>query len=275
MTVSFCVNKNYAHRYIETDFKIKMTRIIGLSGKGGTGKTTFTALILKGLIDRGEKDILVIDADPNECLADVLDVKEYTRLSDMIKSYEGKTINPVDFEMKFKSMLMENEQDNFDFIVMGRGEGKGCYCLINNLLKNSFEKSVLEGGFAYNHVIMDCEAGIEHISRKTSSSIKDLIIITDASKMGLETIQRVKDVTDEVEAEVENFYVIANKVQAEKISGRIAGKAKELGMTYLGNIPLDPVIEEYNFEGKSLLELPSDSKALKKVGEMLDTILSN
>ena len=177
--------------------------------------------------------------------------------------------------MQFKSMLMENEQDNFDFIVMGRGEGKGCYCLINNLLKNSFEKSVLEGGFAFNHVIMDCEAGIEHIARRTSSSIKDLIIITDASKMGLETIQRVKKVTDEVDTEVENFYVIANKVQDGKISKKIADKAEELGMTYLGNLPLDPLVEEYNFEGKSLLNLPSDSMALKKVGEMLDTILSN
>ncbi|MFQ5888395.1 MAG: AAA family ATPase, partial [Candidatus Hydrothermarchaeales archaeon] len=220
----FCVNKNYAHCYIEIDVKIKMTRIIGLSGKGGTGKTTFTALILKSLIDKGEKNILIIDADPNECLADVLGVKEYTRLSDMIKSYEGKTINPIDFEMKFKSMLMENEQDNFDLIVMGRGEGKGCYCLINNLLKNSFEKSVLEEGFAYNYVLMDCEAGIEHISRKTSSSIKDLIIITDASKMGLETVQRVNDVTNEVETEIENFYVIANKVQGERISGKIGEK---------------------------------------------------
>ncbi len=248
---------------------------MGLSGKGGTGKTTFTALILKSLIDRGEKDLLIIDADPNECLADVLEVSEYTRLSDMIKSYEGKTINPMDFEMKFKSMLLENEQDNFDFIVMGRGDGKGCYCLINNLLKNSFEKSVLGGGFAFNYVIMDCEAGIEHISRKTSSSIKDLLIITDASKMGLETVQRVKDVIEEVDAEIENFYVIANKVQDERISKKIGKKAEELGMVYLGNIPLDPIVEEYNFEGKSLLNLPSTSPALKKVGEMLDTILKN
>ncbi len=252
-----------------------MTRIIGLAGKGGTGKTTTTALILKALIDRGETDILIMDADPNECLADVLEVEEYTRLSDMVNSYAGKTINPTDFEMQFKSMLLENEQENFDFIVMGRGDGKGCYCLINNLLKNSFEKSVLGGGFAYNHVIMDCEAGIEHISRKTSSSIKDLIIITNASKMGLETIQRVKNVSDEVDATVENFYVIANKVQDEKISDRIADKAKELGMTYLGNVPFDPSVEEYNFEGKTLLKLPPDSKALTTVGKMLDTILSN
>ncbi|MFQ6136498.1 MAG: P-loop NTPase [Candidatus Hydrothermarchaeales archaeon] len=251
-----------------------MTRIMGFSGKGGTGKTTVTALVLKSLVERGEKEILVIDADPNECLAEVLGVDEFERLSDMVKSYEGKTINPVDFEMKFKSMLLENEQDNYDLIVMGRGEGKGCYCLINNLLKNSFEKSVLEGGFAYNYVLMDCEAGIEHISRKTSSSIKDLIIVTDASKMGLDTVQRVKEVSDEVETEVENFYVVANMVQGEKICRKIEERSAELGMTYLGNLPHDPLVEEYNFEGKSLLELPKNSRVLDKIDEMLETVLN-
>ncbi|MFQ5711714.1 MAG: AAA family ATPase [Candidatus Geothermarchaeales archaeon] len=249
-----------------------MVRAIGFLGKGGTGKTTLTALFLRCLIEDNREGILAIDADPNECLPNVLGVRRYVRLSDIVKTFEGKSINPEQFEDRFREMLLRNEQDGYDLIVMGRGETRGCYCYINLLLKSSFERNVLKGPYSYDYVLMDCEAGIEHISRTTSTSIDAAVVVTDSSKMGLDTIERIKNVSNEVESDVKSFYVVANRVQSEKVLSMIEEKARKLGMVYLGNIPYDPLLEEFNFEGRSLLELPIDSKAYRESGNMLEGI---
>jgi CO dehydrogenase maturation factor len=250
-----------------------MQRTIGFCGKGGTGKTTLTALFLKNLLERGEEEILVVDADPNECLAGVLGVKHCVRISDVVGKYEGKPVNFVQFDEDFKALMMLNEQEGYDIIVMGRGESGKCYCMINNLLRSCFERNILTGEYAHNYVLMDCEAGLEHVSRRVTSMISDLIIVTDFSKMGLDTIRRISDVSYEVESEVKNFYVATNRVQNEEIAMRVEEEAERLGMIYLGNIPHCPLVEEFNSVGKNLLSLPSDSKAYKKVSEMLETIL--
>ena len=252
-----------------------MTKIIGFSGKGGTGKTTIGALFLKALISKGEKGILLIDSDPNECLPSVLGIEDYISISDVLKKYEGQTMNPAKFGEDFKTMLLMNEQEDYDILVMGRGESEGCYCLINHLLKSSFENNVLTGGYSYDYVLMDCEAGIEHISRKTSTSIDDLVIITDASKMGLDTIKRIKDVSAEVKSEVKNYYVVGNRLRSPKAEEQITKVAEELGMKYLGSIPYDPIIEEFNFGEATLLKVPDDAPAYVKAKEILDRVLSN
>lgn len=251
-----------------------MTRIIGFAGKGGTGKTTLSVLFLKALIEQGRNSILVIDSDPNECLPGVLGVKEYIRISDVLRKYEGKTMNPGSFSQDFQTMLLQNEQENFDLIVMGRGESEGCYCLINHLLRSSFESNVLGGVYSYDYILMDCEAGLEHISRKTSTSMDDLVIVTDASKMGMETIRHIKQVSMEVKSEVKHYFVAGNRVRSNVVEEQIAGIASELGMHYLGSIPYDPVIEEYNLGDESLLKVPRSSKAYGIAREMLDKVLA-
>ncbi len=248
-------------------------KIIGFSGKGGTGKTTLAALFLKALMGKG-KEVLVIDSDPNECLPSVLGARLFTRLSDIVRGYEGKTINPNQFSQDFNSMLMMNEQEGYDLIVMGRGESEGCYCLVNHLLKSSFERNVLANGPSFDYILMDCEAGIEHISRKTSSSINDLVVVTDASMMGVATMDRIKRVSVEVRSDVKRFHVVANKVQSAEMAAVIKEKAKALDMNYLGNIPRDPEIEEYNSLGKPLLEIPENSLAYSKAKEMLGRIIA-
>ncbi|MFQ5815922.1 MAG: P-loop NTPase [Candidatus Hydrothermarchaeaceae archaeon] len=248
-------------------------KIIGFSGKGGTGKTTLAALFLKALMDE-KREILVIDSDPNECLPTVLGAEQFTRLSDVIKGYEGKTMNPNQFSQDFNSMLMMNEQDGYDLLVMGRGESEGCYCIINHLLKSSFEHNVLANGPHFDYILMDCEAGIEHISRKTSSSIHDLIVVTDGSKMGIATMDRIKQVSMETKSEVERFHVVANRVEYGEMTAAIEESAKALGMNYLGNIPRDTTIEEYNFLGRPLLELPDSSLAYNKAKELIGRIIA-
>jgi|TARA_B100001971_G_C18239510_1_gene569755 CO dehydrogenase maturation factor len=252
-----------------------MAKIIGFSGKGGTGKTTIGALFLKGLISYGEKGILLIDSDPNECLPAVLGIKDFVSISDVLKDYKGHTMNPVKFSEDFKSMLLMNEQEKYDILVMGRGESEGCYCLINHLLKSSFENNVLTGGFSYGYVLMDCEAGIEHISRKTSTAIDDLIIITDASKMGIDTIKRIKDVSSEVDSEVKNYYVVGNRIINQDIDERITKLSEELDMEYLGSIPYDPIVEDFNFGEESILTIPDSAPAYLKSKEILSKIISN
>ncbi|MEE8167366.1 MAG: AAA family ATPase [Candidatus Hydrothermarchaeales archaeon] len=249
-------------------------KIIGFSGKGGTGKTTLTVLFLKALMNMNNKEILLIDSDPNECLPSVLGIDQFMRLSDVVKGYEGKTIDPAQFSQDFNSMLLMNEQDGFDLMVMGRGESEGCYCIINHLLKSSFEQNVLSGGPSYDYILMDCEAGIEHISRKTSSAIHDLVVVTDASMMGIRTMERIKKVSNEVKSSVKRFHVAANKIQNPEMSSNIEEKASQLDMHYLGSIPYDPVIEEYNFLGKPLLGLPEDSLAYLEAKKMVDSILA-
>jgi CO dehydrogenase maturation factor len=252
-----------------------VTAIIGFAGKGGVGKTSLGALFLKGLIDGKKKVVLAIDSDPNESLPVVLGIQKYLRLSDVVRTYEGKTMDPEKFSDDFATMLMENEQEGYDILVMGRGESEGCYCLVNHMLRSAFDRNVLKQENAYDCVLMDCEAGIEHISRKTSTCLDSLIIVSDSSKSSLDTIRRILEVSKEVKSEVRNFYVVGNKVQSPEIAARIRTVAEENGMEYLGEIPYDPILEEYNFEGKSLLELPEDSAAYRAASRMLDRILGN
>jgi len=248
-------------------------KIIGFSGKGGVGKTTIAALFLKALMDE-KNEVLVIDSDPNECLPTVLGADGFTRLSDVIKGYEGKTMDPNKFSQDFNSMILMNEQDGYDLLVMGRGESEGCYCIINHLLKSSFERNILADGPSFDYILMDCEAGIEHISRKTSSSIHDLVVVTDGSKMGMATMDRIKQVSNEVKGGVQRFHVIANRVDDGEMAKAVADRAKKLGMNYLGNISRDSMIEEYNFRGEPLLELPDSSSTYIKIKEMIGLINS-
>ncbi len=245
-------------------------RVIGFAGKGGTGKTTLAALFLKAL--KTDSEVLVIDSDPNECLPSALGAREFLRLSDVVARYEGKTIDPAKFAQEFGSMLLMNEQNGYDLLVMGKGESEGCYCIINHMLKNSFEENILKGAPIYDYILLDCEAGIEHISRKTSTSIHDLVAVTDTSRMGLDTLGRIKEVSRAVKSEVKRFHVVANKVSSPETAKTVEERAQQLGMNYLGSIPSDPLVEEYNFRGKPLLGLPDDSKAYLAIRAMIERI---
>lgn len=250
-----------------------MTKTIGFAGKGGVGKTSIAALFLKYLLEKlPRKRLLVIDSDPNECMPQAIGAKGYRRLSDVVARHKGSSVNLEQFNQEFATLLLESEQSGYDFLVMGRGEGEGCYCLINNFLKNVYERNIKLARDPYDYILMDCEAGLEHIARRTSAGIDDLIIVTDSSKMSIDTISNIKGVSMEARSGVKNFYVIANKT-SEELTGKIKEKAEKLGMHYLGSIPYDPLLEQFNANGKSLLELPQDSIAYKKIEEMVKRVI--
>jgi CO dehydrogenase maturation factor len=250
-------------------------RIIGFVGKGGTGKTTLTALFLRELLRRKKGNLLVVDSDPNECLASLLGSGEMPRVSDMLKSYKlqrdrSPELTGLDiFKGLFDTLLMEGERDGYDMIVMGRGEGEGCYCAVNDLLKAVFNKTAESG--QYEYLLMDCEAGLEHISRKTSGDIDDAIILTDASKTSLDTLGRIKEVALEVGLGIDNYYVVANRTRPEMVD-KIKERAESLGFKYVGAIPEDVDLSEMAYQGKTVFDLPEDSPAARAIIDIVDKI---
>ncbi|MEM2210202.1 MAG: AAA family ATPase [Nitrososphaerales archaeon] len=238
---------------------------ISISGKGGSGKTTLTALLLKVLLQNNGRSILVIDADPATNLPDTLGLK--------VEKTVGTVTNELRKQMDkdalslgvSKERLLETwvynilvETPNFDFLAMGRSEGEGCYCYINSVLTRILD--IIADN--YDIVLMDMEAGLEHLSRRTAKDVDILIIVTDPSKMGFETAKRIRELVDEVHIKIKNAYLIGNQF-TDSMEGLLMNKAKEINVEYGGFIPMDPNIHQYNLEGKSLLNLPLDSLAVK------------
>jgi CO dehydrogenase maturation factor len=152
------------------------------------------------------------------------------------------------------------ELPGYDLLVMGRPEGAGCYCYVNNLLRGIMNKLVGN----YDVLIIDAEAGLEHFSRKIFRQINDLIVVTDGSRRGLGTAERIRELVEELETDVDHIYVIANKV-TDSTRETISSTAAELGLELIGMVPLDEMIVQRDLAGQSLMELPEDSPAVKEI----------
>ena len=249
--------------------------VIAVSGKGGVGKTTTTALMTKILSEsQPEKSILVIDANPDSNLPEVLGVPVKRTVAlvtdDMRKSMEKSAIPPT----MTKEDILETrvfeilcESPNFDLLVMGRSEGEGCYCPINAFLARIIDR--LSGN--YDFTLMDMEAGLEHLSRRTDRDVDIMIVVTDPSSMGLQTAKRVKEVAKEVHIQFKKWYLIGNRFKPE-MEQMVKEEAKKLGYEFAGIIPPDDNIFTFNFTGKPLLALPAESQALSAVKEILARI---
>jgi CO dehydrogenase maturation factor len=244
---------------------------IALAGKGGTGKTTVAGLLIKYLVKTGKTPVLAVDADSNANLNEVCGL-EVTDTLGNAREEMRKGIVPsgmtkdIFIEMKLQQAVVED--DGFDLIVMGQPEGQGCYCAANTLLTSFLEK--LTGNYPY--IVMDNEAGMEHISRLTTSNVDVLLTISDTSRRGLQAAIRINDLAKNLNIGVSKSYLIINQTK-EAPSDIVLNIIKEKGMKLIGTIPEDPTVYEYDLNGRPTIELPEDNTAVMAAYEMFDKII--
>jgi CO dehydrogenase maturation factor len=243
---------------------------IGLAGKGGTGKTTLAGLLIRYLLERGKVPVLAVDADSNSNLNEVLGMEVRETLGDareeMKKGVATGMTKDVFMEMKLEQAVVEAE--GFDLIVMGRPEGAGCYCAANTLLTNSLDRLVKN----YAYVVMDNEAGMEHISRLTTNNVDLLIVVSDPTRRGIQAASRIYQLTDSLGIKVEKKCFVVNQAK-EGQEEEIRKREKEFNLESLGIIPEDPLVQQFDLEGKPTTELNEDSAALRAAFAFFDKIL--
>ena len=259
-----------------------MRKIISFSGKGGVGKSTLLVLMLKYLLEKFKDiNILVIDADPDANIGDLIgkEIHFENTIGGKMAEFKHKIqkrLIPLDVS---KDQIVESEvfdalieMDKFDILEMGRGEGSGCYCSINNYLKRIID--VLAKN--YEVVLIDAPAGLEFFSRKTGQNVTDLVIVSDASKMGIHTMKRILEVTKEVELKFENIWIVGNRFPENSIRDILEKQVADIGKEYvklLGFIGNSDEISKINIIGENLLDLSNESKPYKTVKGLFAKII--
>lgn len=218
--------------------------------------------------------MLIVDADPARNLPEVLGVKigkTVGEVTDELKKRigEGRIPPMVSKEGMLEAWVFETlvETDHFDLLAMGRSEGEGCYCYVNSVLTKILD--TLTSNYIYT--LMDMEAGLEHLSRRTDQNVDTMLVTTDPSKMGLETARRIKELTKEVHIDVARLYLVGNQFSPE-IEPLLKESAQKIGLEVAGTIPADPLIASYNLMGKPLLELPEDAPSYRAAIKIAEKI---
>jgi len=250
-----------------------LTFSIATAGKGGTGKTSIASLIIRHLKKKGAGPVLAVDADPNANLGDSLGLGTKKTIGSIIGLFHEEKINippgmTKESYLKYKFNEAIVESKGLDLLSMGRGEGLECYCYPNLVLRE-FITTLAEN---YAYIVMDCEAGMEHLSRRTTEDINELLIISDHSVKGVRTIAQIRDLVAELKLTVKRQSAIINFVPA-KLDPLITEELARLGIEPLATIPLDEQVYDYDLNLKPLLDLPDTSKAVTAVDELMAKIL--
>ncbi|MBI2331919.1 MAG: AAA family ATPase [Chloroflexi bacterium] len=261
-----------------------MTTTIALAGKGGVGKTTVAGMIIKYLAQNQTGSILAIDADPSSNLNMVLgldlewtvgDIREdmleqvktsLTNGGAAMGTMPGGTSKRDYLEYHVRSSLSEGSR--FDLIAMGRGEGQGCYCAVNHNLRE-----VIDGlSRHYAYVVIDNEAGMEHLARRTTRDVQQLLIVSDPTQRGLIAAQRIADMRKELDINIENAFLMINRMKGD-MPAELKTFVEKMDVPLLGTIPADDNLSLFEFSGKPLVDLGDDSPVYQSVAGMLKKIL--
>ena len=245
---------------------------IALAGKGGTGKTTMAGMLIKYLLKKNKTPILAVDADCNTNLNEVLGVEITNTLGNAREEMKKGDVpsgmtKDVFMEMRLEEAVVEAQ--GFDLIVMGQPEGAGCYCAANTLLTNYLER--LSANYPY--IVMDNEAGMEHISRLTTNNVNILLIVSDSSRRGLQAAVRIDELARCLKIVVDKSYVIINQAR-EAPSRQAIEMLKKAELQLIGTVPEDDLIYDYDFKGRPTIEMPEDSKSVKAAFEIFDKIVA-
>ncbi len=251
-----------------------MTKTIAIAGKGGTGKTSVAALLIKLLSQKGL--VLAVDADPSTNLNQALglsleDDETVGRIREkMTEDVSKGRFNPTIGKQEYLfNQIMESlvESKGFDLLAMGRPEGPGCYCASNEFLRVSLDKLVKD--YKYQYIVMDCEAGMEHISRQTTRDVDVLLIMSDPTMRGITTAARMKNLIGELRSKIGNIGLIVNRVKVE-LSPEIKKAIDESNLQVIALIPEDHNLEALELKGRPIIELPDESPLQLKVKEIIE-----
>ncbi|MCU0651716.1 MAG: AAA family ATPase [Candidatus Omnitrophica bacterium] len=246
-----------------------MGHVILVAGKGGTGKTTISALLVRLLKEKKVGSVLAVDADPNSNLAETLGFSPKETIGSILNDISTHpehipTSMPKDRFIEYRVQSVIQEEEGFDLLTMGRPEGPGCYCYVNTVLRNVMEKLVND----YDYIIIDNEAGLEHLSRKITRSAEALVVVTQDTNVSLKAAARIRGIAKELDIRTKKNLLIINRtdknIEQEKI--------KHLDLDYAGYVPEDEEITKMSFDGNSLLKLNSQAisiDALRKIGEKI------
>ncbi len=251
-----------------------MSFSIAVAGKGGSGKTSVSSLVIRYLKNSQSGPILAIDADSNANLGESLGLDIKQTVGSIIASFNTDKINippgltkEAYLEYKLNGALVEGK--GLDLLTMGRGEGPECYCYPNLLLRKFADS--LAGNYAY--VVMDNEAGMEHLSRRTTQNINVLLIISNHTVKGVRTVARIKELVAELKLVVNRQVVIIN-FAPDKLAPPVSDELDRLGIESPTLVPEDEAICQYDLEAKPLLDLPDTSKAVRVINSLMVELLN-
>ena len=255
-----------------------MAYTIALAGKGGTGKTTLTGLLIDYLTKAGKCPILAVDADANANLNEVLGVeieKTLGELRENVKNAEYDPETPIPPTMTKQDYLSATfqdaitEEDDYDLIVMGRTQGEGCYCFVNGLLKTQIQRFSNN----YKFVVVDNEAGMEHISRGLLPGVDMILVISDPSRRGIQAAARIQTLVSELKMRVSAVKLIVNRAPGGELNQGVSEEIAKHSFDLAGVIPADDNIYEFDSEGRPTVELPEDSPARVAFYKILDQVI--
>ena len=246
---------------------------IAVAGKGGTGKTSLTGLLVNSLIQDKKSPVLVVDADANANINEVLGIdveasigqirEEVNQREKLGNSFPGGMTKAQFLQYRLNSII--EEEEGYDLLVMGRSEGEGCYCFVNGILREQVQKISNH----YNYVVIDNEAGMEHLSRKTTRHVDTLLLVSDCSRRSIQAVARIRDLAKELNLSVGEIKLIVNKVPDGILHEGVKEEIEKYKLDLIGVVPLDELIYEYDSTGKPLVELPEDSQAKQAIKNII------
>ena len=253
-----------------------MGKTIAVAGKGGTGKTSLTGLLINYLATEKNGKVIAVDADANANLNEVLGEKIDITLGAIKEDVNRRERDGNSFPggmtkaqyMKYRLSTAISEGDGYDLLVMGRSEGTGCYCYVNGILREQLDTI----SNSYDYLVIDNEAGMEHLSRGTSKSVDVLLLVSDCSRRSIQAVARIRDLALELKLNIGELYLIVNKAPNGQLNYGIMEEINKYNLNLLGVVPMDENIYEYDSNGKPLVDLPIDSPSKKTFHEILSNL---
>jgi len=247
---------------------------IAVAGKGGTGKTTLAGLLIQALRERNDGPVLAVDADPNANLGELLGLQADSNIGQLREETLSRVaeLPPGASKERYLEQGLHEclvEDWGLDLLVMGRGEGPKCYCMVNHILRKYIE--VLRGSYAY--VVLDNEAGLEHLSRRTTQDVDALLVVSQPNPIALRAAQRVVELARDLDLRVDREYLVLNGVSG-KVPQALQNEIGKLDIPVGGRLPQDEDIAQLALEARPLTELSTDSPALNEATKLLELILS-